>query len=165
MEAKKIWALLQGKKPWLLVILGILGMVLILISSFIPSGEEKTVLPTDNPAAEIETRLEALISQIDGAGHTKVMVSLSDSGSTQYLSEGTETEEWSEGLMQRKEQSESYVTAGGGAVAVAELAPSVEGIAVVCEGGGLASVQNDIYEVLNALYGLSSARISVEQMH
>ena len=164
MGTEKLRALFSGKKPWLLMLLGILGMVLILISSFVPSGETAAPAESEDPAAAIEVRLSALISQIDGAGRTEVMVTLQDTGSTRYLSESDETEEWAEGLLQRKETSQQYVTSGGGAGEVASLTPTVEGVAVVCEGGGSAQVQNDIYEVLYALYGLSSSHVTVEKM-
>ena len=164
MGTEKLRALFSGKKPWLLMLLGILGMVLILISSFVPSGETAAPAESEDPTAAIEARLSALISQIDGAGRTEVMVTLQDTGSTRYLSESDETEEWAEGLLQRKETSQQYVTSGGGAVEVASLTPAVEGVAVVCEGGGSAQVQNDIYEVLYALYGLSSSHVTVEKM-
>ena len=62
------------------------------------------------------------------------------------------------------EAKEFTATAGGGAVEVASLTPTVEGVAVVCEGGGSAQVQNDIYEVIYALYGLSSSHVTVEKM-
>ena len=39
-----------------------------------------------------------------------------------------------------------------------------EGAAVICEGGGDPRVQSGIYALLYALYGLSSTRVSVEQM-
>lgn len=162
MGTEKLRALFSGKKPWLLMLLGILGMVLILISSFVPSGETAAPAASEDPAAAIESRLSALISQIDGAGRTEVMVTLQDTGSTRYLSESNETEEWEEGLLRRKEASQQYVTSGGGAVA--SLTPTVEGVAVVCEGGGSAQVQNDIYEVVYALYGLSSSHVTVEKM-
>ena len=164
MGTEKLRALFSGKKPWLLMLLGILGMVLILISSFVPSGETAAPAASEDPAAAIEARLSALISQIDGAGRTEVMVTLQDTGSTRYLSESDETEEWADGLLQRKETSQQYVTSGGGAVEVASLTPTVEGVAVVCEGGGSAQVQNDIYEVIYALYGLSSSHVTVEKM-
>ena len=164
MGTEKLRALFSGKKPWLLMLLGILGMVLILISSFVPSGETAAPAESEDPAAAIEARLSALISQIDGAGRTEVMVTLQDTGSTRYLSESDETEEWADGLLQRKETSQQYVTSGGGADEAASLTPTVEGVAVVCEGGGSAQVQNDIYEVLYALYGLSSSHVTVEKM-
>ena len=106
MGTEKLRALFLGKKPWLLMLLGILGMVLILISSFVPSGETAAPAESEDPAAAIEARLSALISQIDGAGRTEVMVTLQDTGSTRYLSESDETEEWAEGLLQRKETSQ-----------------------------------------------------------
>ena len=73
MGTEKLRALFSGKKPWLLMLLGILGMVLILISSFVPSGETAAPAESEDPAAAIEARLSALISQIDGVGTSAQM--------------------------------------------------------------------------------------------
>ena len=62
-----------------------MGIILLIISELIPSGsgKEKGETPEQTAAdsytqyaEDIEQRLTALISQIDGAGKTKVMVTL-----------------------------------------------------------------------------------------
>lgn len=164
MEKLKKWT--ENRKPWALFALGLMGMLLILLSSFLPeSGKEPKNVEVSDPAAMIEARLEQLISQIDGAGAVRVMVTLADTGSTQYLREDSKTEDWEDGALRTRQTSGEYVTSGGGAVVVAERTPAVSGVAVVCKGGDRAGVQSDIYEVLYALYGLSSARVSIEKMN
>ncbi len=163
---ERLKKLTENKKPWALFILGLAGMVLILISSFFPKGSEKPKeTDASDPAPAIEARLEQLISQIDGAGATRVMVTLADTGSTQYLREDSKTEDWEDGVLRSRQTDGEYVTSGGSAVVVAERTPAVSGVAVICKGGDRAGVQNDIYEVLYALYGLSSARVSIEKMN
>ena len=165
MERTKLRDWFTGRKPWPLLAAGLAGIFLLFLSSLIPAAEAEQPETAEDPAAAIEARLETLVSQLDGAGKAEVMVSLADNGSTRYLSESSDTEEWSDGTLRRKEQAEKYVTSGGSAVPVAELAPSVEGAAVICEGGGDPRVQSDIYALLYALYGLSSTRVRVEQMN
>lgn len=162
---EKLKKLTESKKPMILFVLGLAGMLLILLSSLLPEGGKETkTADVSDPAAAIEQRLEALISQIDGAGETQVMVTLSDTGSTQYLRKDSKTEDWENGTLKSRETSGEYVTSGGGAVVVAQRTPAVSGVAVICKGGDRAGVQNDIYEVLYALYGLSSAHVSIEKM-
>lgn len=163
---EKLKKLTENKKPWALFVLGLAGMLLILLSSLLPEGgKEQKAAEVSDPAAAIEARLEQLISQIDGAGATRVMVTLTDTGSTQYLREDSKTEDWEDGTLRTRQTSGEYVTSGGSAVVVAERTPAVSGVAVICKGGDRAGVQSDIYEVLYALYGLSSARVSIEKMN
>ena len=160
---EKIKNLLTAKKPWLLFILGLAGIGLIFLSSFFPESEPETGSDPD-PAVGIEQRLEQTISRIKGAGETHVMVTLADTGSREYLSEEEEREEYGDSGISSRERTEHYVTSGGGAVVVSEQQPEVTGVAVVCEGGDRAEVQTDVYEVIYALYGLTTARVSIEKM-
>ncbi len=161
---EKIRKLLTAKKPWLLFILGMAGIGLIFLSSFFPDAEPEPVTDVSDPGAGIEQRLEETISRIQGAGETHVMVTLADTGSRVYLSEEEEREEYADGLVRSRESAERYITSGGGAVVVSERLPAVTGVAVVCEGGDLAKVQSDVYEVIYALYGLSTSRVTIEKM-
>ena len=161
---EKIRNLLTAKKPWLLFVLGLAGIGLIFLSSLVPQTEQETETDVTDPAIAIEQRLEQTISRIKGAGETHVMVTLSDTGSKVYLSEEEEREEYGDTGVSSRERTERYVTSGGGAVVVSERQPAVTGVAVVCEGGDLAEVQTDVYEVVYALYGLTTARVSIEKM-
>ena len=91
---EKIKNLLTAKKPWLLFVLGLAGIGLIFLSSFVPQTEQETETDVTDPAIAIEQRLEQTISRIKGAGETHVMVTLSDTGSKVYLSEEEEREEY-----------------------------------------------------------------------
>ncbi len=140
-------------------------MLLILLSSFLPEESGETAAETADPVAQIEARLEQLLSRIDGAGEVRVMVTLSDTGRKEYLREDSGTESWEDGALRTRQTSGEYITSGGSAVLVAEHPPEVAGVAVICGGGDRAAVQSEIYEVLYALYGLSTARISIEKMN
>ena len=154
---------LTDKKPLILFIMGLSGILLIFLSSLLPE-KETAADPAEDPTAVIETRLEELIGRIEGAGETKVLITLRDGGSTEYLRSKELTEAYDGGQLTVREENGEYILSGGSAVVVAHKTPSVMGAAVVCEGGDKASVQKDIYDVLYALYGLSSARVSIEKM-
>ena len=73
------------KKTLIVTSAALLGVILLIVSELIPSGsgKEKDATPEQTVAEsytqyaeDIEKRLTALISQIDGAGKTKVMVTL-----------------------------------------------------------------------------------------
>ena len=85
-------ALQSGKnRTSLAVVVGVLAMLLLLLSELLPSGTtQKAAVFTAQTAtvsqyqAQLEQQLEELISQLQGAGHTAVMVTLSTGEETVY---------------------------------------------------------------------------------
>lgn len=116
----------------LLVCMGLAGLLLLAVSSWLPADSStQSAAPaamtdsTADYAAELETRLTALISRVEGAGKTAVMVTL-ESGSESIYATDTDSD-----------GSSTHVLLGsGGADGLVETVetPRVLGVAVVCEG-------------------------------
>ncbi len=165
MEAKGIrflqW-LREGQGKRLVLLLGAGGMLLILLSEWLPSpgAEQKAASGTGDTAAaykvQLEQQLSGLIGQMDGAGKTQVMVTLETGDQTVYAVD-TKTGEGS--------AEQTHVLTDGGALAETVYTPAVQGVAVVCEGGDQIHVIAQITEMLSALLGLSTSRISVTKMN
>ena len=75
----------------LAVTVGVMAMLLLLLSELLPSGNtQKTAASTVRTAAvnqyqtQLEQQLEGLISQLQGAGRTTVMVTLTTGEETVY---------------------------------------------------------------------------------
>ena len=60
--------------------------------------------------------------------------------------------------------SVSHVLLGESGLVETVQTPQVLGVAVVCEGGGNAAVQNRVSEIVQALTGVKSNHITVAQM-
>ena len=82
----------------LLVCMGLAGLLLLAISSWLPADSStQSAAPaaktdsTADYAAELETRLTALISRVEGAGKTAVMVTL-ESGSESIYATDTDSD-------------------------------------------------------------------------
>ena len=97
---QKLLELFKGEKKLLnlTVAAGILGMLLIGVSEWIPERQpeqatESTVsaLSAEEYASELETKLETLIQQMEGAGNVRVMVTMTESSRTVYATD-TETD-------------------------------------------------------------------------
>lgn len=122
----------------------------------------------------VEKRTEALLSQVDGAGKVSVMITLKSGNrkvvekdrteSRQNASDingdsasGTTEESTSETVSVYSQyedgSSEPYVSA--------ELYPEVEGVAVICSGGGNPVVQQDLTEAVQALFGVEAHKIKI----
>jgi stage III sporulation protein AG len=149
----------QGKNWFSLPALAVLTVGCLLL--LIPTGakadtqrEEKTKEPFD--LERFEGRLEEALSRIEGAGETKVVLSL-DSGERQVLAQ--DREQTNSGA------SVQTVTVGGGSersvVPVQTMAPEFRGALVVSPGAGDAAVRLALTRAVSVLTGLGSDCICV----
>ena len=136
----------------LLVCMGLAGLLLLAVSSWLPADSStQSAAPaamtdsTADYAAALETRLTALISRVEGAGKTAVMVTL-ESGSESIYATDTDSGGGADGLVETVET------------------PRVLGVAVVCEGGGSAAVQSRVTALVQALTGIGTNHITVAKM-
>lgn len=118
----------------------------------------------------MEARVEELLSGIDGVGKLDVMLTLESSSEYVYQSETRQSSDRTaasgETTQERQEDEETIVMVEGEdgrtqALIRTERTPKIQGIAVVCEGAGQASVEQQIIDVLTTTFGISSARVSV----
>ncbi len=161
---QKVSKWMQGENRRLLVI-----PILLLIGSYLllsPGGTKASRKgDTSDQAQEtfsayeqsLEKRLESLLSCVEGAGKTQVMVTLE---STQLNVYATDVRDSMGGM----EQTHILLEDGGALTETVET-PEVGGVAVVCEGGGNATVAAQITEIVSSLLGLSTGRISVTKMY
>ena len=149
----------QGKNWFSLPALAVLAVGCLLL--LIPTGaevdtqrEEKTKEPFD--LERFEERLEEALSRIEGAGETKVVLSL-DGGERQILAQ--DREQTNSGA------SVQTVTVGGGSersvVPVQTMAPGFRGALVVSPGAGDAAVRLALTRAVSVLTGLGSDCICV----
>ena len=142
--------------------MGLAGLLLLAVSSWLPADSStQSAAPaamtdsTADYAAELENRLTALISRVEGAGKTAVMVTL-ESGSESIYATDTDSD-----------GSSTHVLLGSGeADGLVETVetPRVLGVAVVCEGGGSAAVQSRVTALVQALTGIGTNHITVAKM-
>lgn len=105
-----------------------------------------------------EEKLSLALSGIDGAGETRVVLTL-DSGSRQVLAQDQDRDGTGGG-------GTTTVTLGRGAgsqevVPLQTLAPSFRGALVICPGGGDPQVRLRLAEAVSALTGLGADRVSI----
>ncbi|MBE6827908.1 MAG: hypothetical protein E7514_04735 [Ruminococcaceae bacterium] len=161
-------ALLKNKKVLLLVIIGFLGIGLIVLSEFETekkdTDDNSVCVSEQDYEKTLEKRLEEIISQIDGAGRTIVMVKLYSTEKSEYL-KNTQSDFSSDG---NEKSEEEYIVVRNGnseqGVVVKKEYPAVQGVAVVCEGGNIGSVKNDITNAVSSLTGISKNNIAVLKM-
>lgn len=172
------------KKEQILILL-LFGILLLVIA--IPSGDGSAVSDTleeaqENQAmslsktGELELRLEQILSQVEGIGKARVMLTLKSDGKKivekdMEQSQGKE-ESQNEGdaLVSSQESSnESTVyekdTRGNEVPYVTEeLEPEIAGVLVIAQGAGSPAVVSEITEAVMALFGVEAHKIKVMKM-
>ena len=139
-----------GKYRYVLLV-ALAGLALMLI----PGGsEEAEPLPALAAAESLESRLEAILSRIDGAGEVRVLLTEERGGEVFYQTEG---EGEKTVLISGSDRSES------GLIRTTE-APSYRGAVVVCRGADSAAVRLAVVEAVANATGLGTDRITVLKM-
>ena len=147
----------RGRIP--LPALGVLaaGCLLLLIPSGAPQVEQVPVVSGEKFELEqFERRLEEVLSHIEGAGETEVVLSL-DSGSRQILAQDRQQSSAGSSL--------ETVTIGGSSdravVPVQILAPEFRGALIVCRGAGDPQVRLAVTQAVCVLTGLGTDCVCV----
>lgn len=150
----------EQKRTGLLVAAGLAGILLLGVSSWFPAQNKSPAQPTPQTqiaAADYETqleiRLQTLIAQLDGAGETRVMVTLASGEENIYAAD---TETAADGAATRKH----VLTNGTGLVETVQT-PQVLGVAVLCRGGGQPAVQSRVTALVQALTDVGANHVTV----
>ena len=108
----------------------------------------------------LENRLEEVLGQMEGVGKVKVMITVSDTGETVVEKDIRTTidSETQEETVFVEDNTGSYPYVGK------EIMPSIEGIVVVAEGGGNATVAANISNAAMALFPVEAHKIIVVKM-
>lgn len=163
----------SGKGRRIIIAVGIIGILLIWLSSFLPEKKDKDRAGTgsitaDRFVAETEQKLKSIIDGIEGAGPCRVMVTLENGVEYVYAVEqdiNTDRKEDSDSISQRDDTKESIIVVDTGdgrqGLLVTEIQPTVKGVVVVCRGGDQPLVQQRITDAVTTALNISSKRVCV----
>lgn len=175
---EKISAKSRLNKKLLLIVLMLVSGIILLFASELSDAEKTVEAELTQPTSvsdmqeysdDLEQRLISIISSIDGAGATRVMVTFESGGEDIYLHDSDYGENAASDGKNSVERKDEYVIIDGSSgeqgIVVRRAEPKVRGVAVVCEGGGSETVRAQITETVTALLDISSARVSVAKMN
>lgn len=181
METKKALNSLFEKKSfsrWILI-LGIAGMALILISSFWPEQKSTEEVPqtsasdVESYTTQLESEITNLVSQIEGVGSCSVMITLENGVEKVYANSeknsNNNTNDYNvEGDQKTTAQSDSeqdVVVVDGSdgkeALVVTQKEPTVKGVVVVCDGADNPTVVQRVTDAVTTALNIKSNRVSV----
>lgn len=162
------------KRLKIIVIIGIIGIMLLLASEIFSadtgSSSQNVSLTVDTRqyVEEIENELAEILSQIEGAGKCRVMVTVDCGVETVYATQEESSHDIN-GDSQSVESNVSYVVVGGSsggkqALVIKEIQPKLRGIIIVCEGGGNSKVKMNVINAVSSAFDISTTKISVQKM-
>lgn len=139
-KAKKLFE--SDKVRKFVIIAGIIGIALIFLSTYIDfgsfakgKGEEFSVTTY---STEIQSDLQTVISQIEGAGKTNVLLTMENSVEYVYLDDST--------------------------TKTKEIEPLIRGVLVVCEGGDDPVVVERVTEAVTKALDISTAKVCITKL-
>ncbi|MGB9661659.1 MAG: hypothetical protein ACPL5F_06510 [Moorellaceae bacterium] len=188
---------LPGKPPWyfwLGVSVLVLGTLLVSVSNLVDPGNRKSGTNLSAPemaarenaqegelftvARALESELEAILEQVEGAGAVKVSVSLAATPVKEYATNtkatkrNTEEKDKTGGSRVTTETNEdgqlvlarSNTLQGEEPVVVRESKPQIQGVVVVAEGGSDPVVRARLTEAVQTLWALAPHQVQVLPM-
>ena len=170
------------KKIKWIVLIGMIGILLILLSEILPQNtktpQDAVSVSIDNETfcRQTEEKIYNLVSSIQGVGEAQVWVTLESGAEYVYLQEeirntDTTKDYNSEGVktLREKDNSEQkYILVNKNGeeqpLLQKELEPTVQGVVIVCEGAGSAQVNEQVVNAVTCALGISSNRVYVAQL-
>lgn len=127
----------------IIIIAGIVGVLLIFLSSYIDIGaaEEKKEdgeFSVTTYSTEIQSDLEGIISKIEGAGKTYVLLTIENSVEYVYLEDST--------------------------TKTKEIEPIIRGVLVVCQGGNDPTVVESVTNAVTKALDISTAKVCIAKL-
>lgn len=157
------------KKRAAVLLLCVLSLVLLLLSEWTGARVKKDDTATKTQpqayASQTEERLTQMIRSIEGAGRTQVLVVLRTGEETVWARNDSMD---SEAQASRLQSEQTYVLVRSGSdetgLQLKTVAPTVQGVAVVCEGADDPRVQQRITQTVTAALGIGASHVSVVKM-
>lgn len=164
--------LFSGKYLKIIILVIVLFIIVILYFSVNnkSSFEKSSVKDSSNYqttleyCAELESKLEKVLSQINGAGQVKVMLTVDGSPEIKYASNtDTKTSSSSNGTTTTSSSTPIIVngTDSSNPLILTETLPVVKGVVIVASGASQINIKLDILKAVSTLLDISTDKISV----
>ena len=147
------------ENKYLKIIILIFLVLIILFYCLVDLKKKDSDVVENDYVSNMEEKLESIIKNIDGAGQTKVMITV-DGGNETVLATNTSTKETKDG----KEISETPLIVNGKTIVLKEKNPMIQGVLIVCEGAKKIAVVNSIIDATTSLLNIDCSKIQVVKM-
>lgn len=163
------------KKTALFVLIGFTGILIIFFSEFSTKKDDdkKTDYSTQEVSSStyceyLEDKVQEIVESIEGAGETRVMITLSETTEYIYATNDKDTRKSSDNDDNSTFENDYVIienNSNDAGLLIKTIEPKVRGVAVVCAGGNDSSVQRQIYSAVSAVLNISTSRISISKLN
>ena len=167
--------LIKLRSPKILIIVGVLGIVLIALSSFTGNKNEKNAKSeseefiAEEYCEKLETDICNMVSSITGNENVTAVVTLESGIRYSYANvreEISSDKTEKETVFSDSELKEGYITVktsdgGEQALLVTTQMPEIRGVAIVCEGGDNKEINQKILNTVTAALNITSKRVYI----
>ncbi|MDO4742950.1 MAG: hypothetical protein Q4B04_02805 [bacterium] len=183
METIKIKELMNGKFGKIIIVMGSIGILLIMLSSFLGPNSDKTEPENNNSevavsvkeySQQLEMQIVKIIKKMLPGSDVSVMITL-NSGveyvyATESRSDSSQAQDKSGDQLQKNELSdsveESYIiiTDENGnekALKISERMPKIRGVVVVCTNGNSENIQEKVKKAVSTALDINSNKVFV----
>lgn len=157
------------KRLILVVIIGFTALFLTFISEldFDEKEVDNTKYSSNDYCEYLEVKTTEIIEAINGAGKTRVMITLSETTEYIYAANDKKTEKNGNSSNDSTYENDYIILEENNndkGLLIKTIEPKIRGVAVVCEGGDNANVQNRIYSTVSAVLDIDTSRISISKL-
>lgn len=163
------------KKPKSLIILGVIGILLIFLSSFSTDKKEASDNTTPEISVEeyrkdLETDVKKIVKGITGDRNATVVITLESGISYEYAdtTEDSKADKTTNNntVTSSSEQKQGYITVKNKdgseqALLVTAKMPQIRGVAIVCKGGDNELLSEKIENTVTAALNITSKRVYI----
>ncbi len=163
------------KNPKVLIIIGIVGILMIFLSSLVdkedttPKSRTSSEITAEEYREGLEESIKEIVKEITGSKKVTVIVTLESGMRYKYadITEGSSADKTDNSTVSSSsELKQDYVTvktADGGeqALLVTTQMPEVRGVAIVCRGGDNQAIAEKIENTVTAALNITSQRVHI----
>lgn len=179
MNFKKYYEKILASKSKYIIVIGFIGIFLITISAFStkktkpePKEVSSTSFTTTNSEEyvnKLENKINSIISQIQGVGNSKVIITLEKGVENIYANsekKATNLNENLSGKMSKRDDIQKDVviidgTQGKQALIVTQKEPTIRGVIIICEGADNPKTVADVVNSVSKCLNIGTNRLSV----
>ncbi len=163
------------KSPKMLILLGMVGLGLVLISSLLSSDDnsakvaEQKGVTVEEYRCSLQSEVERIVADITGDSSPTVVITL-ESGIRYSYADTTASDYSNTSSASHSSQSgnssHSYITVrspegGEEALLITELMPEIRGVAIICNGGDNQATAEKIEGAVKSALGITSKRVYI----
>lgn len=169
--SKKFQKLNLDKKTKIVIMVGFSFILMLFISEMNFDSDKEIEITDEMSDAEyciyLENKLIEFIESIDGAGKTKVMITLSETTEYIYATDDKDTKKNNNNSDDSTFQKDYVIIENNNndeGLLIKTIKPKVRGVAISCEGGNNTQVQQQIYSAISAILDINTSNISISKL-